>query len=306
MKNSIVNRYGTLRLVFIVFVFLISISCQPPKKYEIKDLTVEYLTNPLGVDVEQPRFSWKIISEERDVMQSAFQIIVGESLSEVNKKTGSVWNSGKMESGGTVNQVYEGNALQSNATYFWRVRVWFSDESSVWSESASFHTGILNEAEWQAQWITTQDEIVHASPLLRKAFHAEKEIERAFVFVTATGFYELFLNGEKVGNHVLDPGVTDYRKTILYSTYDVTSLLKKGTNMVGAMLGNGAWNFQKTEGRWSWGSGGASFGNPALWMQLMIDYTDGTREVVISDNSWKTTEGPITFNNLYGGEDYDA
>jgi alpha-L-rhamnosidase len=240
------------------------------------------------------------------VKQSAYRIIVGESLSEVKKETGSVWDSGKISGDKTVNVEFSGSPLQSNTTYFWRVRVWLDDEASIWSEPASFHTGILNENEWQAQWITTREEIVHASPLLRKAFQVEKEIDRAYVFVTATGFYELFLNGEKVGNHVLDPGITDYRKTVLYSTYDVTSLLKEGTNAAGAMLGNGAWNFRKTEGRWSWGSGGTSFGNPALWMQLMIDYTDGIREVVVSDNSWKTADGPITFNNLYGGEDYDA
>jgi alpha-L-rhamnosidase len=288
------------------FVALIFGSCSHNQKTAVTGLSVEYLTNPLGVDVEQPRFSWQIVSEERDVKQTAYQVITGESLNEVKNETGSVWDSGKISGSETTNVEYSGNPLQSNTTYFWRVRVWLNDESSVWSEPASFHTGILNADEWQAHWITTQDEIVHESPLLRKEFEVEKEIDRAFVFVTASGFYELFLNGEKVGNHVLDPGVTDYRETILYSTYDVTSMVKKGTNAAGAMLGNGAWNFRKTEGRWSWGSGGASFGNPALWMQLMIDYTDGTREMVVSDNSWKTTDGPITFNNLYGGEDYDA
>lgn len=293
----------------ICFYFLFALflgACTSQPKTEISGLTVEYLTNPLGVDVEQPRFSWKIFSDERDVKQVAYQIIVGESLTEIKSKTGKIWDTGKVSSNETVNRTYQGASLQSNTKYFWRVHVWLSDELDVWSEPASFHTGILNDAEWLAQWITTQDEIVHVSPLLRKEFQVDKKIERAYVFVTASGFYELFMNDEKVGNHVLDPGVTDYRKTILYSTYDVTDLLAKGTNTAGAMLGNGAWNFRKTEGRWSWGGGGASFGNPALWMQLMIDYADGTREVVVSDNTWKTADGTVTFNNLYGGEDYDA
>ena len=306
MKNRISIKLGTLRLVFIVFVFLLSISCQSLKNYKINDLTVEYLTNPLGVDMEQPRFSWKIFSDERDVKQVAYQVIVGESVKEMESETGSVWDSGKIYGNETVNVEYNGNSLQSNTTYFWRVRVWLDDETSVWSDPVFFHTGILNENEWTAKWITTQDEIEDASPLLRKQFQVEKEIEQAFVYVTAAGFYEFYLNGEKVGNHVLDPGVTDYRETILYSTFDVTDLLKKGTNAAGAMLGNGAWNFRKTEGRWSWGSGGASFGNPALWMQLMIVYSDGSQSVVVSDGSWKTADGPVTFNNLYGGEDYDA
>ncbi|MBW6537345.1 MAG: family 78 glycoside hydrolase catalytic domain, partial [Mariniphaga sp.] len=289
---------------FVLVMFLSS--CTSPDDTEISGLTVEYLTNPLGIDVEQPRFSWKIFSDERDVKQVAYQIIVGESLNEVKKENGFVWDSGKITGRETVNGEYIGNPLQSNTKYFWRVSVWLDDEISVWSEPAFFHTGILNENEWKAKWITTQDEITDASPLMRKQFPIEKEIKQAIAYVTAAGFYELYLNGEKVGDHVLDPGVTDYRETILYSTYEVTDLLKKGTNTVGAMLGNGAWNFRKTEGRWSWGSGGASFGNPALWMQLIIDYADGSREVIVSDESWKTADGPVTFNNLYGGEDYDA
>jgi alpha-L-rhamnosidase len=293
-------------IYFVFFLAIIFTSCTKGHKPQVVDLTVEYLTNPLGVDVEQPRFSWKIISEERDVKQSAYQIIVGESGKEMDNESGSVWDSGKILGDETVNVEFSGNPLQSNTKYFWRVCIWLDDETSVWSEPSFFHTGILNENEWTAKWITTQNEIADVSPLLRKQFQVEKEVEQAFAFVTAAGFYELYLNGKKVGDHVLDPGVTDYRETILYSTYDVTDLLKKGTNAAGAMLGNGAWNFRKTEGRWSWGGGGASFGNPALYMQLMIDYADGSREVVVSDETWKTADGPVTFNNLYGGEDYDA
>jgi alpha-L-rhamnosidase len=117
--------------------------------------------------------------------------------------------------------------------------------------------------------------------------------------VTAVGFYELYLNGNKVSDRVLDPGITDYRKTVLYSTYDVASLLKKGENVMGAMVGNGAWNLRKTTGRWSWHGTAVSFGNPALWVQLMITYTEGSQETIVTDNTWKTTSGPITFNNLY-------
>jgi len=306
MKNNIVISLETFRLVFIVFVFLLSISCQPPKKYEIKDLAVEYLTNPLGVDVEQPRFSWKIFSDESDVKQVAYQIIVGESINEVKKENGFVWDSGKIAGRETVNVEYSGNPLQSNTKYFWRIHVWLNDETSAWSEPVFFHTGILDNTEWEARWITTSEEIISKSPLMRKEFQTEKKIKQATAFVTACGFYELYINDKKVDDHLLDPGVTDYRETILYSTYDVTSFLKKGKNVVGAMLGNGAWNLRRTEGRWSWGRGGTSLGNPCLIMQLIITYNDGSQSVVVSDGSWKTSDGPITFNSLYGGEDYDA
>jgi len=191
MKNNYGNNFKSFRLVFLGFIFLMILSCQPNQSVEVENLTVEYLSNPLGVDVEHPRFSWKIVSEERDVKQSAYQIIVGESLTDIKSETGKTWDTGKIPSGATVNQAYEGASLQSNTTYFWRVRVWLSDEMSVWSEPASFPTGILKADEWQAQWITTQDEIVHESPLLRKEFEVEKEVEQAYVFVTASGFYNL-------------------------------------------------------------------------------------------------------------------
>ncbi|WP_372933944.1 family 78 glycoside hydrolase catalytic domain [Mariniphaga sediminis] len=288
------------------FLFLFLTACDAPVSLKIDSLTVEYCSNPLGVDVPQPRFSWKLNSEQRGVSQSAFRLIVGESREEVEKKNGPVWDTGKIPGSQTVNLEYTGLPLLSNKKYYWRVCTWLDEDKFAWSDPAMFHTGILNETEWQAKWITTQEEIVHSSPLLGKRFQVEKEIEQAVAFVSACGYYEFFLNERKVGDHVLDPGVTDYNKTILYSTYDVSELLEKGANVAGAMLGNGAWNMRKVEGRWSWGGGGATFGNPAFLMQLMITYTDGSQDVIISDDTWKTKPGPITFNNIYGGEDYDA
>jgi alpha-L-rhamnosidase len=299
---NITKRISQLLLVLLIF----AAACNPKDAVKISDLSVEYRINPLGVDTPEPRFSWKIRASERAVYQSAYQIIVGETPGEVKRGSGKLWDTGKLHGDLTVNLAYAGDALQSNTKYFWRVRVWLDDENSVWSEPAFFHTGILETSEWKAQWITAQEEITDASPLLRKEFQVEKKVDQAIAYVTACGFYEFFLNGQKVGDHVLDPGVTDYRETILYSTYDVTSLLKKGANAAGAMLGNGAYNLLKTKGRWSWGSGGASLGNPCFLMQLMITYSDGSQAMITSDNTWKYAPGPVTFNNLYGGEDYDA
>lgn len=272
----------------------------------VGDLRVEYITNPLGIDVSQPRFSWQIESQNRGTMQNAYRIIVGESLREVKAGKGTLWDTGKLQGSETLNQEYGGSPLKDHTTYYWRAGVWLEDGKEVWSNPASFQTGIFDNAGWQAKWITIPEEIVHQSPLLRKEFPVAGKIRQAVAYVTASGFYEFYLNGQKVGDHVLDPGVTDYRKTVLYSTYDVTSLLKKGKNAAGAMLGNGAWNLRKTEGRWSWGSGGSAFGNPCFLMQLVITYKDGRQSVILSDESWKSAPGPVTFNNLYGGEDYDA
>ena len=290
----------------IALAILLLSSCHSGQVTRIDNLQVEYIQNPLGIDVTTPRFSWNIYSSQRAVYQQAYQIITGENEKDVRNETGTLWDSGKIPGGQTLNLVYAGVPLKSNTKYYWRVRVWLDDEKFVWSQPSLFHTGILDDVDWKAQWITTREEIIHESPLLRKEFQADKKIKNAFAFVTACGYYELFLNGKKVGDHVMDPAVTDYRETILYSTYDVTSLIKAGNNAVGAMLGNGAWNMRKVEDRWSWGNVASFLGNPAFLLQLMITYEDGSQSLVTSDESWKYAAGPVTFNNIYGGEDYDA
>uniref|UniRef100_UPI003216C3D0 family 78 glycoside hydrolase catalytic domain n=1 Tax=uncultured Draconibacterium sp. TaxID=1573823 RepID=UPI003216C3D0 len=306
MNHSKLNKPNLSVVFFLATIILLLQGCTITQGERIDDLTVEYLSKPLGIDTGLPRFSWKIYSEKRGVRQLAYRLVVDESLKNVENETGKVWDTGKVESIQTVNIEFAGKALQCNTSYYWRVGVWLDDGRTVWSKPVSFHTGILDETEWQAQWINTKEEIIHQSPMLRKEFQADKKIKQAIAYVSACGYYELFLNGEKAGDHVLDPGITDYRKTILYSTYDVTSLLKEGSNVVGAMLGNSAWNMRKAEDRWSWGGGGSSFGNPLFFMQLMISYTDGSHTVVVSDDTWKSAPGPITYNNIYGGEDYDA
>jgi alpha-L-rhamnosidase len=305
MNNKRIFRLFFVSTVYFAFSFFL-LGCNSTELVQPGDLRVEYLSNPMGIDTDQPRFSWKLNSEERNINQKAYQLIVSTSRAETIKKNGQIWDSGKITTNETVNIEYNGKPLQSNTKYYWRVGVSINDGKFIWSEPAFFHTGILDEKEWKAKWITTQDEITNQSPYLRKGFTLNKKIDQAVAYVTAAGFYEFFLNGEKVGDHVLDPGITDYRETILYSTYDVTDQLKEGVNVAGALLGNGAWNFLKTEGRGSWGRGGTSFGNPALWVQLMINYADGSQEIIVSDNTWKTAASPISFNNLYGGEDYDA
>jgi alpha-L-rhamnosidase len=140
-------------------------------------------------------------------------------------------------------------------------------------------------------------------PIFRREFDAgEKPIEKAHLFVCGLGHFELFLNGEKVGNHVLDPGWTNYRKTCLYVPFDVSSMLRPGKNVVGLMLGNGMYNV--AGGRYTKFTG--SFGAPKLIAQMHIQYEDGTHEILASDKTWKTSPGPITFSCIYGGEDYDA
>ena len=295
------------KIILVLAIFPLFLSCSTKtQELTISNLTCEYLENPLGVDVPKPRFSWKIISEERGISQKAYQVVVGANLNEVKKGTGKIWDSGKMISNATVNIEYEGTTLQSDKKYFWKVGVWTNNGNVVWSKPAGFHTGILYDTGWKAKWIATKKAIGDASPLFRKKFSVDKKVKQAYAFVTACGFYEMYMNGRKVGDHVMDPAITDYRKTVLYSTFDVTNLLKQGANVTGAMLGNGAYNMRNIKGRYSWGHGNKSLGNPCFLAQINITYTDGSQSVLITDDTWKSAPGPVTFNNIYGGEDYDA
>ena len=294
-----------MRKIFGYFLtLLIAASCTNETK--VQNLQCEYQTNPSGIDMHSPRFSWIIHTQERGVYQNAYRIIVGDSKKEVEGKSGNRWDSHQVESGNTVNIEYQGTPLESNCQYYWRVCAVINGVEE-WSTVASFHIGFLNQSDWKANWICTKEELLNESPLFRKGFTIDKNIKEAYVYVATAGFSELYLNDRKVGDHVLEPSITDYRKTVLYSVYDVTDRLQKGKNAFGLMLANGAYNLtKKTTERYAWSDGGIRLGNPKFMLQLHILYKDGSSETVISDSSWKYRQGPVIYNNLYGGEDYDA
>lgn len=272
---------------------------------QVRNLKVENRTNPVGLDVQQPRFNWQLVSDKRNTMQTAYEIIVSDKpLS--GDVTSSVWNSGKVNSDSSVHVFYKGPALKSNTKYFWKVRVWDNNnKASNWSEPASWQTALFNRNEWQAKWIEpgyTEDSVLRPSPMFRKEFSLNKKIKSATAFITAHGVYEAFINGERIGNACLTPGWTSYNKRLEYQTYDVTDLLKSGTNAVGAVLSNG----------WYRGFIGFSgqkdfYGKDiALLMQINISYTDGTQQIIGTDDSWKSTTGAIRSSEIYNGETYDA
>jgi hypothetical protein len=154
--------------------------------------------------------------------------------------------------------------------------------------------------EWTGQWIAGASTEL---PLLRKPFEIQdKKIVRATAWVCGLGHFELYLNGQKCGDHFLDPGWTNYRKTCLYVPFDITALLKPGANALGVMLGNGMYNV--TGGRYTKFTG--SFGEPKLMLQLKVEYADGSADTFQSDSTWRSAPSPITFSCIYGGEDYDA
>lgn len=304
-------KYQFYETFFFIFLFLLICSImfgctENENSSKLRDLKVEYLTNPLGLDEKTPRFSWIYDDEVRGATQSAYRIIISEKHENLENGIGDLWDSGEVKSSNTLNIQYEGEPLVSGEKYYWRVRAWDQDgEAGDWSETQYFRMGLLNPDDWQADWITAPDTTV-SSPLLRNVFTVEKEIETATAFVTGVGYYEFYLNGQKVGDHVLDPGMTDFRDRILYETYDVTDHLNTGENAAGFWLGNGAFRLKAEEGRWTWYGMNNQFGTPFGIMQLHLQYEDGSEEIISSDGTWKSSSSPIIYNNVYGGEDYDA
>ena len=186
-------------------------------------------------------------SEERGQRQTAYQVLSASSLEHLAREQGDLWDSGKVASDQSVHVAYGGRPLGSNQSAHWKVRVWDKDgRPTVWSESATWTLGLLEQTDWHGKWITGvtngPPSLDEALPLFRREFNLAKPVRRALVHVCGLGFYELRLNGQKVGDHELDPGWTNYRKRCLYTSYDVTEHLRPGANALGLLLGNGMYN----------------------------------------------------------------
>lgn len=269
-------------------------------------LRCEYLDHPLGIDATQPRLSWIVTSDKRGAFQTAYQILVASSEARLKSGQGDLWDSGQVVSGETLQIRYAGQPLRSGQPCFWKVRVWDeNDRRSAWSTNAVWEMGLLAPTDWGAKWIgrTTETDYTPA-PFLRREFALPGPVKRARAYICGLGYYELHLNGGKVGDHLLDPGFTRYDRRCLYVTYDVTSQLKAGQNAVGVILGTGwynchvkaVWNFHEAPWRAA----------PKLLFRLVAELEDGRTVTVVSDEAWKTSTGPIVYDSIYGGETYDA
>lgn len=247
---------------------------QPPT-----GLRTEYLVNPEVVDTPKPRFSWVLEHTARGQRQTAWQILVS-TRPEVN--AGDVWDSGRVEGSQNTHVAYNGKPLESGCTYYWKVRWWdAAGQASPYSRAARFTMGLLNASDWKGRWIGGANQ-------LRKEFTLPARPVRAHAFVSGLGYYELRINGQKVGDHVLDPGWTTYDKRVLYTGYDVTAMLRQGANAVGIILGQG------------W------YGSRAALLQLNVEMEGGQRAEIVTDASWKVRQGPILSDSVYDGETYDA
>jgi alpha-L-rhamnosidase len=269
------------------------------------NLKTEYLINPLGIDAPAPRLTWQIQDGREGASQTAYRIIVGTDPDEVAGGHGNLWNTGKVKSDKMLVR-YEGPGLQPFTRYFWSVGVWDMDgKTASMSAPAWFETGMMVPGNWKGDWITdTRDKERKPAAYFRNDFTPSGRVMEARAYIAAGGYFELYLNGEKAGDHMLDPVKTRYDKRVTYLTHDVTSMVKSGENTIGVILGNGWYNHQSTavwffhEAPWR--------ARPSFSADLRISYEDGTVETISSGRHWRTSPGPIIFNSIYTGEHYDA
>lgn len=275
--------------------FILNLSAQ----VKVQRLLTENMTDPIGLDVRQPRFSWQLAGDQRNIEQTAYEINVSEG------KT-NVWKSGKVMSDQSVHVPYAGKPLQPGKKYTWQVRVWDNNgKTSAWSGNAFFQTAFFDKSGWKAKWIEAgfvEDSINRPAQYFRKQFSINKKVVSATAYVTAHGMYEAQINGKRVGDHYLAPGWTSYKKRLQYQVYDVTALLANGNNAIGVITGNGWYR-----GFLAWAGNKNIYGkNNGVLLQLDIAYSDGTTASIISDGTWKSSTGSIRYSEIYHGETIDA
>ena len=290
---------------------------------QIISLRCEYSENPLGIETTAPHLSWQLQSTQKNVLQTGYRVFVSDDSLQLEKSAATIWDSKKQNNSVSIQIRYAGKPLQPAKKYFWKVQVWDNKGNTVMSNIASWQMGLPDEKDWKnAQWIAYANlpdsmRIVPAEhgngkkewgkradvlPLLRKEFSIEKKIKLATAFICGLGQFELSINGKKTGDHFLDPGWTKYNKQAQYVTFNITQQLANGINAIGVMLGNGFYYIPSERYRKMTGA----YGYPKMIARILIEYTDGTTQNIVSDKSWKTASSPITFSSLYGGETYDA
>ena len=305
MRDRSIDSSASRRHVAVLCAALLLAPTARAQTFHVEHLRTEYSANPIGIDEPAPRLSWMLHSDRRGTHQTAYEIRVGTSANDLAAST--VWNSGRVASGESVNRVYAGPALAPSRRYHWQVRSWNEQgRASEWSQPAFFETGLMGAEHWKASWITPDlpEDSTHsnASPLLRTGFVLDGAIASARAYVTSLGLYEMEINGGRVGDQVLAPGWTSYDKRLQYQAYDVTALLRRGQNAVGVTVGDGWYR-----GRLAWGTRRNTYGSRvALLAQIVVRYADGREQVIGTGDGWKSSTGPILESDIYNGERYDA
>ena len=313
-------------------ILLLLLTCNLPlHAIKFEKLTCEFAENPLGVESFNPRFGWVLLSDVKGDKQTAYEIKVASSPDLLKTGEADYWNSGKIVSDKSHYITYEGKNLESGKQYYWIARVWdASGKISEWSRVNTWSVALKKE-DWKAKWIgaihqkdsnlptnntyhtlaqkpdwenlwDNVNPLAKRSIILRKEFMLDKNIKDAKIYVSGLGHYDLYINGKRVDNSVFKPLWSEYNKTVYYNVFDISEFLQEGKNTIGVILGNGMYNI--TGGRYT--KFRVSFGPPTLVLQADIAYQNGSNQQVVSDESWKYDFSPITFNCIFGGEDYDA
>ena len=292
------------RILGLLLFMLIFIQTQAQQSHP-SNLQCEYLVNPIGIDANSPRLHWQMTDNREGALQSAYQVIVGSDSVQVATEKGNYWDTGKI-SGENMLVSYQGKPLQPFTKYYWSVILWDKDQQkSTPAKVASFETGMMQMSNWKGAWISDSKDIaLKSAPYFRKQFQPSGKVKSARIYMAAAGLYELSINGQRVGDHRLDPMYTRYDRRTLYVTYDVTSLVDAKEVALGVLLGNGWYNHQSTavwyfhEAPWR--------DRPKFCLDLRITYQDGREEVISSGTDWKTSLSPIIFNSIYTAEHHDA
>ncbi|MDE6770216.1 MAG: family 78 glycoside hydrolase catalytic domain, partial [Muribaculaceae bacterium] len=297
MKIILTNLRAALTVVALSTVSIVSASHKPD------DMRVNYLTAPLGID-RTPVFSWKLSTDGGSNGQTSYQIEVTDDNGEM------LWDSGKIDAETPYGILYEGTPLQSSRRYSWRVRIWDADGVECpWSDPSYFETALLDSSDWQAHWIEENDDAkyVEKNPgavVFAKNYEIQKPVRRARAYTSGLGVFSLEVNGAKVSDNVLEPLQTDYDKSVIYSTYDITDHIgADGQLRFAATVAGGMYDNPATE-RYS--KINTIFGRKRFIMQVLLDYEDGTSEILATDGSWLVSPSPTVFASWYGGEDFDA
>ncbi len=277
----------------------------------VSDLRCENVVNPLGIETLTPKLSWIISSPSRAEMQTAWQVLVATSPELLSEEKADLWNSQKVVTDQSINVAYRGKTLQSRNACFWKVRVWNSQgKVTNWSETAEWEMGLLSPSDWKGKWISAVPQSDTTAPVLpapffRREFNVASGVKSARLYMSGLGYYEAYLNGKKIGDHVLDPAFTRYDRSIKYVVHDITALVRNSSpNAIGVVLGNGWYN---QHSRTAWDFDMAPWRDaPVVLAQAEINYEDGRSEIIATGSDWKYSSGPITFNDVHNGEHYNA
>ncbi|MGE5420658.1 MAG: family 78 glycoside hydrolase catalytic domain [Chloroflexota bacterium] len=293
---------------FVIFtsVVIFSFSCRvDPGKNIPRNLRCEYIVNPLGIDNPHPRLTWQQFDERMGARQTSYRIFVGTDSADVANGKGNVWTSDKVNSDQNLIK-YDGDSLKPFTRYYWGVMIWGdARKRSEISPLAFFETGMMKSGNWKGTWISDSRDIdLKPAPYFRKDFSVNGNLRSARLYIAAAGLYEVYVNGEKSGDAMLDPAYSRFDRRTLYVVHDITPMISNGLNAIGVLLGNGWYNHQSTavwyfdEAPWR--------ARPSFCAEIHLTYDDGTREIISSNTDWKTSLSPVIFNSIYTAEHHDA